>query len=402
MTKITVISSSKSLANLVSSVLPFFDLTIVNSGMPQVPLEGERIRIIDSNLRDSSLLQQLSAFACSGIPCIVIGAARDLNAVVRIIRAGAVDYIAKPLSRRRLLEAVRSAAGLLGPGAETSEAQRSESGGYLRRYPSPAMQNLAAHIERYADANAPVLISGESGTGKEIVAQSIHDLSPRASGSLVPRNCGAIPHELFESDMFGVATGAYTGAHPREGAFVCAHGGSLFLDEIGELSPSGQVALLRAIETSQVRPVGADKVHDVDVRIIAATNRNLSDAVVAGRFRLDLLYRLNVLTLCVPPLRERPEDLPVLAEDILRESFPDREHQLSTTALHLLRTLPYPGNVREFRNLVVRSAVLSDSCCIDESAVRQALRSDLHAGVLTGSAAGTDSVGLDDRHSPPA
>ncbi|MFP4508727.1 MAG: sigma-54-dependent transcriptional regulator [Spirochaetota bacterium] len=389
MARVVVISNSSVLKTLVPMIVPSLDVVWMDRQSSHTIAEDERLRVIETASGDTSLRSQLRACSCAGIPCVVIGTHRDLKDVIQIIRAGAVDYVTKPVTRRRLGEALRDALNLLGmhPGNGPGAAEPPTHG--LTKYQSAAMLELSTRVKKYASTAAPVLITGESGTGKEVVARAIHDASSRAAARFVPRNCGAIPRELFESDMFGVATGAYTGSHPRKGAFVCASGGSLFLDEVGELSPSGQVALLRVLETGVVRPVGSDRMQRVDVRVIAATNRNLVQAVREKSFRLDLLYRLDVLSLRVPPLRERQEDLFVLSGEILDEAFPYGGYRLTPAALKLLRGLPYRGNVREFRNLLVRAAVLSDTSCVGDGAVLQALNSALHLGELL---AGSDSL----------
>lgn len=391
MARVVIVSKSRVLKTLVPLIVPSLDVVCMDRQSGHTIADDERIRVIETVSGDTSLRAQLQACSCAGVPCVVVGSHRDLRDVIQIIRAGAVDYVTKPVTRRRLQEALCDALSLLGlkPGTGPDAVQAPTRG--LTQYQSAAMLELSMRVRKYAETSAPVLITGESGTGKEVVARAIHDASSRAGASFVPRNCGAIPRELFESDMFGVATGAYTGSHPRKGAFVCASGGSLFLDEVGELSPSGQVSLLRVLETGTVRPVGSDRMQRVDVRVIAATNRNLVQAVREKTFRLDLLYRLDVLSLRVPPLRERQEDLLVLSAEILGEVFPQSGYRITPAALKLLRALPYHGNVREYRNLLVRAAVLSDTSCVGDEAVLQALNSAPH---VNGLLAGSNSLGL--------
>jgi two-component system response regulator PilR (NtrC family) len=229
---------------------------------------------------------------------------------------------------------------------------------------SPAMRALDQMIDRVAPARTTVLVTGESGTGKELVARAVHQRSPRSGATFVPVNCGAIPEGLIESELFGHVKGAFTGAHgAREGLFQAASGGSLFLDEVGELPLALQVKLLRAIQDRRVRSVGADEDEEVDVRLIAATNRDLAAEVAAGRFREDLYYRLNVIQLRVPPLRERREDVVLLAEHFLRrfEAEHGRSHlDLSREAKRRLDEYDFPGNVRELENLIERAVTLSD------------------------------------------
>ncbi|HWI65682.1 MAG TPA: sigma-54 dependent transcriptional regulator, partial [Symbiobacteriaceae bacterium] len=223
---------------------------------------------------------------------------------------------------------------------------------------SQAITRLMQMTERIAGSETSVLIEGESGTGKELVARAVHALSPRAAGPFVPVNCGALPGQLLESELFGHARGAFTGAvNAKPGLVELAETGTLFLDEIAEMALELQAKLLRFLESHEVRRVGDTRLHRVDVRVVAATNRRLADEVKAGRFREDLYYRLNVVALHVPPLRERREDIPLLVEHFLARIGSPKE--LTPEALDALRAYSYPGNVRELFNLVQRGAILS-------------------------------------------
>jgi len=243
----------------------------------------------------------------------------------------------------------------------------------------PAMLELRARIRKFGPANAPVLITGESGTGKERVAHALHAVSRRAAGPFVAENCAAIPETLLESVLYGHKKGAFTGAikdHP--GHFVAADGGTLFLDEIGEMRLPMQVKLLRTLQESEVRAVGDTKVRKVDVRVIAATNQDLEAAVKAGRFREDLYYRLNVLRLDLPPLRDRGDDIVLLAERFLRDAHRrgGRALRLSAEAAAALRRAPWPGNVRQLQNEMLRLGALCEGT---EVAVKD-LSPDLRKG----------------------
>jgi transcriptional regulator with PAS, ATPase and Fis domain len=229
---------------------------------------------------------------------------------------------------------------------------------------SAKMQRVFDLTSKLASSNATVLITGESGTGKELAARTVHDLSPRATGPFVPVNCGAIPEELLESELFGHVRGAFTGAvNARQGRFQLAHGGTLFLDEIGEMSPKLQVKLLRVLQEREFEPVGSDKPIRVDVRVIAATNRDLVTAVKERRFREDLFYRLDVLPIHLPPLREREGDVSVLIRHFLRQHSRKRGMavtQIETEALARLEQYRWPGNVREVENLTERLVILNE------------------------------------------
>jgi|SRR5579875_452160 len=247
----------------------------------------------------------------------------------------------------------------------------------------PQTVKLRALIERLAQADSTVLITGESGTGKEIVARAIHALSARAAFAFVPVNCAAIPHELLESEMFGHERGAFTGAvAPRQGLFAMAEGGALFLDEISEMPLMLQAKLLRVLEDRVVRPLGADRAAPLNVRVLAASNKDLAVAVRKGLFREDLFYRLQVVPLMIPPLRERRSDIPLLIDYFLermRERFPGRHWSISKEALVHLWSYDWPGNVRELENMVERLAILSEGPVIDASLLPANLVASIHA-----------------------
>ena len=246
---------------------------------------------------------------------------------------------------------------------------------------SPVMQRVILRARRVAPRSVPVLLEGETGTGKELMARAIHQASPRRDRPFIAVNCGALPPELVESELFGHERGAFTGAdRARPGYFVAANGGTLFLDEIGELPPAAQVKLLRVLQEGAVVRVGATTPRDVDVRVIAATNRTLTEEVAGGRFREDLFYRLAVAVLKLPPLRERPGDVGLLADRLLQqidaESASEPGYQskkLSASARNVLSRHPWPGNVRELSNTLRRAAIWSDGCAITAQDLRDAL-----------------------------
>lgn len=245
---------------------------------------------------------------------------------------------------------------------------------------SAKMQQVFELTSKLAGSDATVLITGESGTGKELVARTVHDLSPRAAGPFVPVNCGAIPEELLESELFGHVRGAFTGAiNARQGRFQLAHGGTLFLDEIGEMSPKLQVKLLRVLQEREFEPVGSDKAVRIDVRVVAATNRDLVTAVKERRFREDLFYRLNVLPLQLPALRERVGDISLLAGHFLRSHSRKKNAptvRIEVEALARLERYRWPGNVRELENLVERLVILNEGGVIRLSDLPEYIRED--------------------------
>ena len=308
------------------------------------------------------------------MPVIMMSGKAQLTDAVRAVKLGAFQFLEKPLGPESVLVTVRAALELNRTRAE-NRALHAELG---RRSAlvgeSAAMQQVRSLIERVAPTEARVLLTGESGTGKELAAAAVHAASRRAGRAFVTVNCAAIPRDLVESEMFGHERGAFTGATERRlGRFELAHSGTLFLDEVGDLSGDAQAKLLRTLETGELSRLGAETTQRVDVRIVAATNRRLEDAVAEGEFREDLFFRLNVFPIRLPPLRERLEDLPALVAHLAERVRPRQAPQFTPSALEALATYAWPGNVRELANLVERLIILSGPT-VDGSAVRQVLR----------------------------
>ncbi len=295
---------------------------------------------------------------------VMISGHGDITTAVEAVRRGAVDFLEKPLDQNRLLVSLQNALRQTRLAQENTGLRRQLSDRWELVGKGRAMQKLRSEIERVAAAEVPVLITGENGTGKEVVARNLHLLGPRAAGPFVAVNCAAIPHELIESELFGHEKGSFTGAYERRiGHLEAADGGTLFLDEIGDMPLAAQAKVLRALETREIVRVGGTKPIQVDIRVVAATNADLAAAVEAKTFRMDLLYRLNVVPLRVPPLRERPEDVEPLAGHFLREIAERsgrRPPRLEPAAVALLRELPYPGNVRQLRNLIEAANVFAE------------------------------------------
>jgi two-component system NtrC family response regulator len=299
------------------------------------------------------------------VPVLVITAFGNVETAVAAMKEGAYDFIGKPFHRDQLLLAVEKALERRRLAAEVRDLRIRAAGvGREIVFASPSMRQLLERTDRVAATDVTVLITGESGTGKELVARRIHVRSARAEGPFVAVNCAAIPAELLESEMFGHARGAFTGAvKDRPGRFRQADGGTLFLDEVAEIPAALQGKLLRAIQEKAVDAVGGDAPVPVDARIVAATNRNLSARIREGAFREDLFYRLNVVELPVPPLRERPEDIPPLVASFLGELAPGRDIAIPPAVMEELVRRPWPGNVRELKNACERLVVL---CAGDE------------------------------------
>ena len=297
---------------------------------------------------------------------VLMTAYADLDTAIDALRAGAADFLLKPFSLAQMLNAIQRCFERSCLVRENFVLRREISEraadieGLVGR--SDIMADVCERLRRIAPTPATILLTGESGTGKEVAARALHRMSPRAGGPFVPVNCAAIAAELIESELFGHVRGAYTGAQQsREGLFYYARGGTLFLDEIAEMPPAAQAKLLRVLEERRIRPVGSEQEIPVDVRVIAATNRDLKAEVAAQRFRQDLYYRLQVVEVTLPPLRDRPEDLPLLVDHFIGQFAPALgvpELKLDGRTLARMAAYEWPGNVRELRNFIERSLIL--------------------------------------------
>ena len=327
------------------------------------------------------------------VPVAVITAYSSADGAVEAMQAGAFDYMAKPIELTRLRRLISQAVDLARLSPMGSDGTQRLVGD------SPVMRRLRDDIRRVARSNAPVHITGESGTGKELAARAIHASGVRHDKPFVAVNCGAIPDGLVESELFGAEKGAYSGAvQRREGLFVAANGGTIFLDEVGELPMMVQVKLLRAIQERSIRPLGASREIPLDLRFISATHRDLQEMVVAGSFRRDLLYRLDVVRLHMPPLREHPEDIPQLAEVILQRiggAQPGVPTRLSAGTLARLGGYAFPGNVRELENLLERRIALQRDDILPEEELTSSGRVTPENSVLAAVSASAAAAGLD-------
>lgn len=340
------------------------------------------------------LLEQALALD-PGLSVVVLTGYGSIETAVQALKAGAYDFLTKPIDQDALFRTVRKAlerAALLAENRRLRETCGRPEARNVIVGDSPAVRRLREEIESVAATDYTVLIRGESGAGKELVARTIHRLSRRADAPLVTINCPAIPDHLLESELFGHVKGAFTGADkPSQGLFLAAHTGSLLLDEIGDMPVNIQPKLLRVLQEKEVRPVGGSESRSVDVRILASTNRMLEQRMAQGHFREDLYYRINVLTLRVPALAERREDVPLLAMHFLRETCREMDvpaKEFAPEALDWLAGRPWPGNVRELQNFVRRLAVFTRGERISVSQVRLA---ELRPG---GAMGGTGALGL--------
>jgi len=343
--------------------------------------QSYRVVVSDIYIDDRTGLDILSAARAADPGCAVIlmSARGSMETVMAATRGGAFDYLAKPFEMDDLLDIVRRAA----PNPEDAEPEDDEidpeeplNTGMIGS--SPSMIEIYKTISRVAPTDALVLIEGETGTGKELIAQEIHKNSPRTSRPFVPVDCASLAPSLIESELFGAMKGAYTGSHQdRVGVFEAASGGTVFLDEVGEVDLNFQLKLLRFLQEKEIRPLGSNRPRKVDVRIVAATNKNLPKMVEEGKFREDLWYRLDVVRIQVPPLRERPGDVQLLAMAFLKR-YNERynlDARLTESGMRGLRETTWPGNVRQLQHVLERLVILAPGGRITEDAVAEALRS---------------------------
>ncbi|MCU0232982.1 MAG: sigma-54 dependent transcriptional regulator [Thermoanaerobaculales bacterium] len=365
----------------------------VASGIARLQDRSYDVVMCDLKLPDGSGLEVLADARRRQVaaPFIIITAHTTPQHALEALRAGAAEYLSKPFNVDDLKLILTK---LLGSAAANAEERR-EVPNFIGS--SPAIRRILDMVPRLAATPSTVFITGESGTGKELLAQAIHAFSANANGPFLSVNCGALPEGLLESELFGHVRGSFTGAiRDNKGMFVDAEGGTLLLDEVGELTPLMQVKLLRVLQERRVRPVGATREVPVNVRVLAATNRDLEQAVRDGGFREDLFYRLNVLHLHLPPLRQRIEDLPELARHFVERTcaaFGRPPKRLTPDALRVLQAYPWPGNVRELENVIERTVALEASELITSGSLPEHLR-----GATPGfrpDAAGLPEEGLD-------
>ncbi len=355
-----------------------YQVTCAESGREALSLLNEEIDLMLTDLRmegmDGLELFDQVQKRRPDLPVVIITAHGSIPDAVKATQEGVFAFLTKPINREELLETIETALA----GAPSTPASWSEE--IVTR--SSVMADLLQQAERVAHSAVSVLVSGPSGSGKELLARAIHKASPRANAPFIAINCGALPEQLLESELFGHVKGAFTGAVSRhQGLFQAADGGTLFLDEIGDMPLPLQVKLLRALQERQIRPVGSTETIPVDVRLISATHRDLEQAMQQQDFREDLYYRLNVVNLNLPPLRERPEDIPLLARFFVERAAQRHNSKvkgLSPGALTLLAQVAWPGNVRQLENVIEQVVALSTTPIIAEGSIAQALSSQDH------------------------
>lgn len=341
-------------------------IDVVKRQAPELILMDMNYSLLTSGIEGITLLKQVKLF-CPDVPVILMTAWGSIELAVEGMRAGAFDFITKPWDNRVLLQRIETAMDIsLHKDDNPTDTDTFSRGGIVGR--SAALGKVLSLVERIAPTNAPVLITGESGTGKELIAEAIHRNSKRSNRPFVKVNLGGISQSLFESEMFGHKKGAFTGAFAdRVGRFDLADGGTIFLDEIGELDLSCQVKLLRVLQEQKFEVLGSSETHKVDIRVVCATNANLAEMVAQRTFREDLLYRINLVSVQIPPLRERTEDIPLLvrhfADMVCRENGMDVP-EFSPEVFAYLKTLPFSGNIRELKNLVERTILVCGASTI--------------------------------------
>ncbi len=371
MTKVLVVDDEQSIRNTLKEILEYEDFKVDLAADGQQALD-----LIDKGKYDTILcdikmpgmdgIELLDKIMASqpDTPVIMISGHGNIDTAVEAIKKGAFDFIEKPLDLNRLMVTIRNAQDKSMLIEETRVLKKKINRNWEIVGQSPATLRVREMIERVAPTEARVLITGENGTGKELVARHLHSGSTRATGPFVEVNCAAIPSELIESELFGHEKGAFTSAiKQRKGKFEQAHGGTLFLDEIGDMSLSAQSKVLRALQENKITRVGSDKDIDVDVRIIAATNKDMQKEIAQNHFREDLYHRISVILIHVPPLRERKEDIPLLANHFIETicgEYKSPEVSITNEAIMELQKLPWTGNIREFRNVIERLIILSN------------------------------------------
>ena len=354
-------------------------IDFVRKQTPKLILMDMNYTLSTSGEEGLILLKQTKLF-CPDVPVILITAWGSISLAVRGIQAGAFDFVTKPWNNLQLLNTIETALQLNDKGnADHASTPLSDRFGYDKIIgKSPLLKNIFNTIERIAKTNAAVLITGESGTGKELIAEAIHEKSTRRKKPFVKVNLGGISQSLFESEMFGHKKGAFTDAHyDRQGRFDLANTGTIFLDEIGDLDAASQVKLLRVLQDQTFESLGDSKTKQVDVRVVSATNKNLPDMVTKGTFREDLFYRINLISIHVPALRERLEDIPLLVNHFAKQQTQQNELEdveISAEAISFLQTLPYPGNIRELKNLVERTILVSGKSLLTDTDFKEQYR----------------------------
>jgi DNA-binding NtrC family response regulator len=390
MAKILIVDDEAAIRRTLREILEFekFKVEEAGDGLEcMVKLKKEKFDVIIMDIKMPKMdgmeaLERVQLLAAD-TPVVMISGHGNIETAVEAVKKGAFDYISKPPDLNRLLITLRNAMDKSTLITEHKTLQKKVTKSKVQQIigESPAISKIHELIERVAPTDSRVLVTGENGTGKELVARWVHEKSQRAGSPLVEVNCAAIPPELIDSELFGHEKGSFTSAHKqRIGKFEQAHGGTLFLDEIGDMSLNAQAKVLRALQEHKITRVGGEKDIQVDVRVIAATNKNLVEEIKKGNFREDLYFRLAVILIEVPPLKERSDDIPMLVEHFVESICNDygiNPKSVSREALIALKNLSWPGNIRELRNVVERLIILSGNEITDEDVFRYVVPSSV-------------------------
>ena len=377
MTKVLIIDDEKPIRNALRDILEYEKMQVEEAatgidGLQKLEKEKYDLVLCDIKMPGIDGIEVLDKISenAYGVPVVMISGHGTIETAVEAVKKGAFDFIAKPLDLNRLLVTVRNALDKSLIIHENKVLKKKISKTFEMIGNSPAINEIKEMIEKVAPTDARVLITGGNGTGKELVARWLHEKSNRSKFPIVEVNCAAIPSELIESELFGHEKGAFTSAvNQRKGKFEQAEGGTLFLDEIGDMSLSAQAKVLRALQENKISRVGSEKEIKVNVRVVAATNKNLKDEIQKGNFREDLFHRLSVIPIHVPSLNQRIEDIPLLAEHfvkILSEEHGIAPKKLSKEAITLLQKIDWTGNIREFKNVIERLLILCDKTITDK------------------------------------
>jgi two-component system, NtrC family, nitrogen regulation response regulator NtrX len=381
MSKILVIDDERSIRNTLKDILEYekYEVDLAEDGIKGIEkIKSAEYAIVLCDIKMPGMdgievLERITELA-PDTPVVMISGHGNIDTAVDSIKKGAFDYIEKPLDLNRLLITIRNAMDKSNLVTETKILKKKVNKKYEIIGESNAIKAVIDMADRVAPTDARILITGSNGTGKELVARRIHDMSNRASGPFVEVNCAAIPSELIESELFGHEKGSFTSAvKQRKGKFEQATGGTLFLDEIGDMSLSAQAKVLRALQESVISRVGGDGQIKVDVRVVAATNKNLAEEISANKFREDLYHRLSVILINVPTLNQRVEDIPLLATHFIKQicnEYGKTEMEITNKAIAELQKINWTGNIREFRNVIERLIILCDKKITDEDVLR--------------------------------
>lgn len=388
MSRILVIDDEKSIRNTLREILEYekYEVDDVSDGIEGLRMMKEKkydVILCDIKMQKMDGIEVLEqSFEITDSPLIMISGHGTIETAVEAIKKGAYDYIAKPLDLNRLLVTLRNARDRKSLVDETKLLKRRIGVNYEMIGQSEAMNEIRVMISKVAPTDARVLITGENGTGKELVARYLHALSNRSNGPFIEVNCAAIPAELIESQLFGHEKGSFTSAvKQHRGDFEQASGGTLFLDEIGDMSLSAQSKVLRALQENKITRVGGEKEIAIDVRVIAATNKNIREEIQNRNFREDLYHRLSVIVIEVPSLRQRIDDIPLLVDHFLTDyagTMGRPKMEIAPEALELLKEMPWSGNIRELRNVVERLVILCDGVIGTEDISKFVLKENHH------------------------